>query len=215
MCISGKENPEGWPGWLREHSGEEGKRDDELLGLLPYEFADLSAGMRTMRFYVFKRKTPKSVFNVFPGAYVKFAFETDSSDPHFEQGWVDIVSPDKCLCRIQVDDGGEYNGLRAVSLRITDVVEILPSKERPLVYYKSMICGKCNDCDRLANAEVPASCPHRDKFSIILKKQRGDGELIDIYKNNRSKELLDALRRITEIGESMAKAENGKENSNG
>lgn len=199
LCVEGVENPQNWERWLSDRGPSDENRKAELLGLSQEEFDDLNQKMRSMNFYVFKRKNPRSSFRVFPGAYVRFAFEHELQNPHFEMGWVDLVEPHRGFCRIQVDDEGDFNGSRAITLRIADVMEILPMKERPLVYYKSMVCGKCNDCDRMRNADVPTTCPHFDFMRLVLKKQKADKELIGVYKGGKLNDLFTVIDKIDDF----------------
>lgn len=178
MCKSGNAQPENWKKWLEENKDTETPKN-ELLGLLPEEYDDLDKGIRSFEFYAFKKKHTRSIFNLWTGCYVGYLFEYDGNEPHFEAGWVDLVSTSQGLCKIQCDD--TYNGNRAVTVRIIDVMEILPHKERPLVYYKTMMCGQCNKCDHSSNEEPKIDCPHYDFMSAILHKQKGDLEFLKLY----------------------------------
>ena len=174
MCSNGQASPENWRKWLADCPGSDPiyKR----LGLLPEEYEDLDKGMRSMEFYVFKRKHVRSIFRIWPGCYVKYLYEYDAHEPHFERGWVDVVNNERGFCKIQCDDA--FNGNRAVVVRTIDVMDILPFKERPLVFYKTMLCGECNGCDRTANEEPPADCPRYGLFNALLSKQKGDEEFM-------------------------------------
>ena len=179
FCEKNKDyKPENWNEWL-EANPDKITPKNELLGLLKEEYDDLEKKIRSMNFYIFKRKFRRSIFHLWGGCYVKFLMEIDLDNPHVEYGWVDIVSNEQGFCKIQCDDS--YNGGRAVTIRIIDVIEILPFKERPLVYFKTMICGDCNDCDRLSNKEPPYTCKHFSFFNIILNKQKVDQNFIKTY----------------------------------
>lgn len=178
LCESQKIESSCWKKWL-----EENKKDEvapyELLGLLKEEYEDLCNDIHSIDFYIFKRKHVRHVKNVWGGCYVKYAFEVDAHDPHFEYGWVDVVNNEKGFCKVQCDDS--FVGTRALTLRIIDVMEILPYKERPLVYYKTMVCNDCNDCDRMANQLPPETCKLYGFFNAILNKQQADNEFIKLY----------------------------------
>lgn len=178
MCRDGSAEPNDWKRWLDE-TRKEGDKENELLGLLPEEYEDLKNGVRGMGFYVFKRKHRRSICNLWVGCYVGYLFEYEGSDPHFERGWIDAVSNTQGFCKIQCDDC--YNGGRAVTVRTIDVMEILPHKERPLIYYKTMLCGQCNKCDHSSNDEPRMDCPHFELFNAIVGKQRGDTEFLKLY----------------------------------
>jgi hypothetical protein len=75
---------------------------------------------------LFKRKYKRYVKNIWAGCYVKFAFEIDANNPHFEFGWVDVVNNEQGFCKVQCDDS--FFGTRALTLRTIDVIEILPYK---------------------------------------------------------------------------------------
>lgn len=181
MCLSGKAEANDWAKWLSDFPSEE--PDYQRLGLLEQEYEDLKGGVRSFAFYIMKRNTARSIFNLWPGCYVKYLYEYDKHEPHFEYGWVDVSSNDRGFCKIQCDD--DFHGARAVVVRVIDVMEILPYKERPLVYYKTMICGKCNKCDRSSNETPPVSCPFYDFFGALLSKQKGDGEFIRLYQDSQ------------------------------
>lgn len=175
MCQSGKADPENWRKWLKDFP-DDGRPAHERLGLLPEEHDDLDRGMRSFFFYVFKRKNARSIDRIWAGCYVRYLYEYDLHDPHFEYGWVDVVNNERGFCRIQCDDS--YGGNRAVTVRTIDVMDVLPLKERPLVYYKTMLCGHCNGCDRSSNDAPPAECPRFGFFSAVLSKQKGDAVLM-------------------------------------
>ena len=178
MCRNGSAEPKDWKKWL-DGIKKENDKENELLGLLPEEYEDLKNGIRSMGFYVFKSQFARSIFQLWGGCYVRYLFEYDGHEPHFEAGWVDAVSNSKGFCKIQCDDS--YCGNRAVTVRTIDVMEILPHKERPLVYYKTMICGQCNKCDHSSNEEPNIECPHYNFMNAMLNKQRGDMEFIRLY----------------------------------
>lgn len=178
MCKNGSAEPKDWKKWLDE-TKKEGDKENELLGLLPEEYEDLKNGVRSMGFYVFKRRFPRSIHQLWCGCYVRYLFEYDGMEPHFEVGWVDAVSNSQGFCKIQCDDC--YNGNRALTIRIIDVIDILPHKERPLVYYKTMMCGQCDKCDHSSNDEPKTDCPHYEFMNAILHKQRGDTEFVKLY----------------------------------
>ena len=178
LCRNGSAEPQDWKRWL-DGTRKDGDKENELLGLLPEEYDDLKNGVRSMGFYVFKRRFPRSIFQLWGGCYVRYLFEYDGHEPHFEVGWVDSVSNAQGFCKIQCDDC--YNGGRAVTVRTIDVMEILPHKERPLIYYKTMMCGQCNKCDHSSNDEPKIDCPHYQFMNAVVNKQRGDMEFISLY----------------------------------
>lgn len=178
MCKEGSVEPKDWKRWLDE-TKKDGDRENELLGLLPEEYEDLKNGVRTMAFYVFKRRHLRSIHNIWGGCYVRYLFEYEGSEPHFETGWVDAVSNSQGFCKIQCDD--EFSGGRAVTVRTIDVMEILPHKERPMVYYKTMVCGQCDKCDHMANEEPRGDCPNYQLMNALWHKQKGDAEFIKLY----------------------------------
>ena len=180
MCMKKEAEPKDWKAWLEQNKKEEDK-DNELLGLLPEEYEDLSKEVRSFQFYVFKRSFTRSIFNLWGGCYVKYLFEYNGCEPHVECGWVDAVSNTQGFCKIQCDD--DFQGGRAVTVRIIDVMEVLPHKERPLIYYKTMLCGQCNKCDHSSNEEPKIDCPHYEFMNAILNKQKGDDKFIELYKN--------------------------------
>ncbi len=178
MCMKGEADQKDWKAWL-ERNRKDGGKENELLGLLPEEYTDLMNGIRSFGFYVFKRRHPRSIFQLWSGCYVKYLFEHEGSEPHFECGWVDGVSNQQGFCNIQCDDG--FHGGRAVTVRTIDVMEVLPYKERYLIYYKTMMCGRCDKCDHSSNEEPRIDCPHYEFMNAVLNKQRGDSEFLKLY----------------------------------
>ena len=186
MCQEGKAQPRDWKAWLEVNPDKQTQKKD-LLGLLKEEYEDLEKGTHSMDFFLLKRKMQKPIKNVWAGCYVKFAFEIDAHDPHFEFGWVDIVNNEQGFCKVQCDDN--FFGTRALTLRIMDVLEIYPFKERPLIYYKTMICNECNECDRIANDLPPDECPYNEFFNAILNKQIADLQFINLYKQVEEQQI--------------------------
>ena len=182
LCLSGSAEPKNWKAWLY-YNKIDNENACERLGVLSEEYEDLNANKRSFDFYVFKRKSIRSIFKVWGGCYVKYAYENNLINPHAEFGWVDSVSNATGFCKIQCDDN--FYGNRAVMIRTIDIMEILPMKERFLVYYKTMLCGKCNDCDRSSNDEPPITCRHYELFNAILGKQHGDNELLKILNDSK------------------------------
>lgn len=179
LCEEGNVNPKEWKQWLANNKIE--KQDQQnALGLLVQEYTDLINGTHNMQFFVFKKGLQKPIKNLWAGCYVKFACETETIPPHFEFGWVDVVNNGQGFCKVQCDDN--FFGTRALTLRIMDILQILPFKERPLVYYKTMICDDCNECDRAANDLPPESCKYYEFFNAILNKQISDLQFINLYK---------------------------------
>ena len=152
----------------------------ERVGLSEDEYYDLTHKLRDLDFYVFKRKYKRDIQKLWVGCYVKFIYqmEPDTSKPHFEWGWVDVLDVKHELARLQCDD--TFQGNRAVTVRTADIVEVLPLKERPLVFYKTMICGECKKCDEESDG-FPRNCPKFNFFNAIKNKQKHDIEFIVEY----------------------------------
>lgn len=178
LCRKENLEPKNWKEWL-----EANKKDNvapyELIGIEKEQYDDLFDNVHSIDYYLFKSKFERNVKNVWGGCYVKYAFEIDAQEPHFEFGWVDVVNNEQGFCKIQCDDS--FFGTRALTLRIYDIIEILPYKERPLIYYKTMVCNECNDCDRMANELPPESCKLYEFFNAILNKQKADNQFIKLY----------------------------------
>ena len=182
LCKENKVDIKNWKEWLEQNSiNNPNIPPYELLGINNIEYEDLLNGVHSMEFFLLKRELQKPVKNLWAGCYVKFAFEIDAFEPHFEFGWVDVVNNEKGFCKVQCDDN--FFGARAITLRIMDVLEILPFKERPLLYYKTMICNDCNDCDRSSNELPPENCKYFEFFNAILNKQLADLQFLRLYQN--------------------------------
>jgi len=178
--IKNEVSAEGWKDFISDlRENHPGTSVLEPMGLLKDELEELEKGKRNLEFFAFKRKSnSRIIVKLWPGCYVKYAMQYDNAEPHFEYGWIDAVEGRIGFARIQCDD--TYMGARAVSVRTSDIMEILPYKERPLVYYKTMICGDCNKCQRQTN-DFPPNCPQFDFFNAIMNKQRGDIEFLKFY----------------------------------
>lgn len=179
LCKNTDTESKYWQKWLEENPDKK-TSPNELLGIRPEEYEDLKQGIHSFDFYIFKSNHEKYLYQLWSGCYIAFAFEIDKCNPHLEYGWVDIVSNEHGFCKVQCDDS--YNGNRALTIRISDVMEILPFKERPLIYYKTMLCGDCNDCDRISIELPPETCQIREFFDAIINKQKSDAEFIRLYK---------------------------------
>lgn len=175
-----------WEKWLNSNSDKEKYKEYELLGLLPEEYEDLKNKIHTFKFYIEKRKFNRSIHNLWTGCYVKYLYDKDMTEPVSLTGWVDAISNDKRFCKIQCDDC--FDGCRALNIRTMDVLEILPFKERYLIYYKTMICGNCNDCDRVSNDMPPLNCKHYEFFNAIVNKQKADKQFLELYQKVKMNE---------------------------
>jgi len=181
-CVGGELVAEEWRGWLEKAKRlEPDAADAALLGLDEAEFQDLGAGIRTMDFYALKRRDypDGGMRRIWGGCYARYLFESDPHNPEYQAGWVDLVDNEHGFARIQCDD--EFDGARAVTVRVGDIVEILPNKERPLVYYKTMACGECNKCDHSSNAPVPEGCHLKVFFDAVLAHQGIDRDFQQYY----------------------------------
>lgn len=181
ICQNDKSiQPEYWSDWLKEVNSVLNKPNYQLLGLQEEQYQDLINKKRTMTFFIFKKQQKRLIDKLWTGCYVKFVYENDCArNPHFQRGWIDVIDNKTKLCKIQCDDS--FNGMRALILNISDIIQILPYKERPLIYYKTMICGDCNDCDRASNEINQESCPHFYFFNAIISKQQMDNTFISSY----------------------------------
>ena len=181
LCLHHKAQPCNWEKYVDDNVSNE-TRPYELLGISEGEFAKLVHKHHTFEFYVMQRQICRKVRCVWPGTYISFLVEQDNK-PHLEFGWVDVIDTNGKLCKVQCDDN--FNGMRAFVISIDDISAILPCKERPLVFYKTILCSGCDGCDRSANAPVPSLCKHKSFFDAILDKQVADAQFLVLYvKNN-------------------------------
>ena len=168
-----------WEYFLKEKSAEFPEMSEhEIIGISKEEFEDLKGRTRNIPFYSFKMKHRKTIIWIWTGAYIKFAFQYDLAEPHIEYGWVDIVDRTGKYLRVQCDD--ELDGQRQLIVRSIDVLEVLPTKERKLIFYKTMVCGDCEKCKRQTN-DFPGDCPKYHFFNAILNKQMKDEEFFNEY----------------------------------
>lgn len=179
LYIKGNVAPESWTYFVEntKHDNPE-MQEYDIVGISKEEYEDLKANTRNIQFYAFKRKYRKTIDRIWTGAYIKFAFQYDLTEPHVEYGWVDIVDQTGKYLRVQCDD--TFEGQRQLTLRSADVLEILPTKERKLIFYKTMVCGDCKICNRVTN-DFPGECPQYNFFNAILNKQIKDDEFFQEY----------------------------------
>lgn len=179
LCMNTDTLPKHWKSWLNDNP-DKVTLPNELLGLLKQEYDDLINERRSFDFFIFKRKQQQQINQLWAGCYIKFAYESDLHNAHYEYGWVDVVSNEQGFCKVQCDDS--YQGNRAVTIRIMDIIEILPFKERPLLYYKTMLCGDCDECDRTQSTLPPETCKLYEFYNAIINKQFADNDFIKLYK---------------------------------
>jgi hypothetical protein len=102
--------------------------------------------------------------------YIRFAY-----DPHQNGnttvfcGWVDKVESSERywgwhVVAIQVDD--KHSGNRAVNIRKRDVLEILPFKIRPLVYYRRVLCTTCIVVRSTCGEAIWKGCPYITEMTL-------------------------------------------------
>lgn len=179
LYLQGKKQADEWESFLNEEKRMMPETPDhDIIGLTKDEFIDLKEKTRNIQFFAFKLKYRKDVIHVWNGSYIKFAFQYDLSEPHFEYGWVDAIDRTGTLIRVQCDDA--LDGQRALTVRLVDVLEVFPAKERKLIFYKTMTCASCEKCPRQTN-DFPSDCPKYDFFNAILNKQRKDEEFFNEY----------------------------------
>ncbi len=188
LCLQGKASSENWEKYVNENITQH-ISPYELLGVSEQDFAKLIQRQHTFEYYVIRCQICKKVKCVWPGAYIAFLVEHDSR-PHLEFGWVDVIDTKGKLCKVQCDDN--FHGMRAFVISIDDISAILPCKERPLVYYKTMLCNECNKCDRSSNESVPDFCAHKAFFDAILDKQLADAQFLTLYVQNNVSQLHQA-----------------------
>lgn len=177
LCIKGLAETSNWEKFVNDNlSGD--ATPNGILGISECDFRKLVEKRHTFDFYVKRKSLGCGVKFVWPGTYVSFLNENDSL-PHVEFGWVDVIDVNGRLCKVQCDDS--FHGMRAIVICLDDIKDILPLKERPLVYYKTMVCGDCNKCDRSSNDEVPSSCPSKHLLDAVLDKQRSDSQFLLLY----------------------------------
>jgi len=181
LCLHHGAEPSNWEKYVADNISE-GVKPYDLLGIGESDFAKLANKQHTFEFYVMRIKLCQKVKCVWPGTYIAFLVEHDNK-PHLEFGWVDVIDVKGKLCKVQCDDN--FYGMRAFVISVDDISAILPCKERPLVYYKTILCNGCNQCDRSANNPVPPLCKHKGFFDAVLDKQVADAQFLVLYvKNN-------------------------------
>lgn len=177
LVASGKEPPEAFQSyWMRYEIDPEGRSAPEYFGITEQELRDVRGGARSFRFIALRYlKRRHLLTKVLPGTYVQFITEHESAGPCLEYGWVDRFIGEKGVAVIQCDDC--YFGNRSVEIGIEDVLRILPSKERPNVFYKSMLCGECRDCSR-HSGEFVSSCPFYGLFKDMKRNRQNTRKVI-------------------------------------
>lgn len=166
LVITGKEKPEAFSRYfIQWEIDHEGKTAAEFFGVTEKELHSVRNGEHSFRFVAFRYLKRKHLLKrVFPGAYVQFAVEYDLGQPHLEYGWVDRFDFQNNQVAIQCDDS--YFGNRLIEIEIEDILRLLPTKERPNIFFKAMLCQDCKDCPHDSGEFVP-ECAFYNLFSDI------------------------------------------------
>lgn len=181
LVIKGKESPDSYEKYLELWKSSDKKKSlSEYLGVSENDVKDLEDG-RSFRFIVFRAIHKKhNLDKIFPGAYIQFVNEYGLSDPILEYGWVDKFEKETKTVSIQCDDA--YYGNRAVSIKLNDILQILPMKERPNIFYKAMLCKGCNICSHEVS-DFTENCPFYDLFTSIKQNRLDSKSRIKEYLN--------------------------------
>lgn len=184
LVLTGKESPNAFSRykahWLADN---EGKTLAEYLGVAEDDLEDLE-NQHSFSFIVCRTFYRKHLLDrVFPGVYVQFIVEYDLQAPHREYGWVDAFDKEKKTVDIQCDDS--YYGNRSMTINIRDIVQVLPTKERPNIFFKAMLCKECKNCSK-DSGEFIEECPFYGLFSKIKENRLGSKDIIGkIVKNEK------------------------------
>lgn len=145
---------------------KEKMHDYEYLGFTEAEWGEY-LGKKNLQMLVLRRKHKKCELtsaSILTGCYIKFGIQYgETSTPHIEYGWISNVTTSE-MVDVQCDDG--YEGARGILVDLRDVFEILPLKERPILYYKQMLCHNCFGCNPYTSCFVQ-SCKFVNFFKQI------------------------------------------------
>ena len=166
LVITGKETPEAFYRYFMQWEiDHEGKTAEEFFGIKENELQNIRSGVHSFRFIAFRYLKRKHLLKrVFPGTYVQFVIEYDLGQPHIEYGWVDQFDTQSNKVAIQCDDS--YFGNRSIEIELEDILRVLPTKERPNIFFKAMLCQDCKDCSH-DSGEFMKDCAFYCLFSDI------------------------------------------------
>lgn len=170
LVLQGKELPSAFDRYkIQWEVDHEGKTLAEYIGVTEYDIHDLLEVRHSFEFIFLRCIHRKhSLDRVFPGIYVQFIAEYDDMRPHFEYGWIDSFDEKKQSARLQCDD--TCSGNRSLEINIRDILQILPTKERPNIFFKAMLCKECKDCSH-ESGEFIEECPFFSLFSSIKRNR--------------------------------------------
>lgn len=178
LVASGKEEPESFPRyWMQFEIDPEGKTAEEYFGVTEEELSSVRNGEHSFRFIALRYIKRKHLLrNVFPGTYVQFIVEYEPGCVRPEYGWVDAFDKKTRIVTIQCDDSNFGN--RAIDISLEDVIRVLPSKERPNIFFKAMLCQDCRNCPH-ESSEFSEGCPFFQLFLDIRENRRGNMKVLN------------------------------------
>ena len=185
LVLLGKESPSAFQRYkMLWEVNNEGKTLAEYLGVSESDLEDLNNN-HSFRFVAFRTFYRKHLLErVFSGAYVQFVSECEYQQPRLEYGWVDFFNRENKTVDVHCDDN--YQGNRALTINLRDIVQLLPTKERPNIFFKAMLCQECKDCSK-DSGEFIEDCPFFGLFTAIKENRLGGREIIRrIVKNEKS-----------------------------
>lgn len=176
LVLQGRESPSAFSRYrIQWEVDPEGKTLAEYMGITETELTELQEGVHSFEFIACRYFHRKHLLErVFPGAYLQFIAEYEEFPPHLEYGWADRFDAEKRRVEIQCDDS--YCGNRSLEIGLEDIVRLLPTKERPNVFFKAMLCRECRDCSR-ESGEFVENCPFHSLF-LDIKCNRLQGRTI-------------------------------------
>ena len=178
--VRGEESPNAFERYVTIwEEDNEGKTLSEYIGIPEDEIEEIKKGNHTFLFFVLRKVRRKQLLEVvFPGCYVQFAIEYPEMRAHLEYGWVDVFDEKNKEVHIQCDDN--FYGTRVVVIKIEDITQILPTKERPNVFYKAMLCGDCKKCEN-NYGEFIKDCPFYELFKTLKQNRLQSRDTIGKY----------------------------------
>lgn len=186
LVLTGKESANAYPSYVEQWDiDNQGKTLADYLGVSEEDIEDLN-NHHSFAFIAYRIYHRKHLLDkIYPGTYVQFVVEYDDQIPHKEYAWVDSFNKEDKTVDVQCDDS--FYGNRSLTINLRDIIQVLPTKERPNIFFKAMLCKDCKNCSK-ESGEFIEDCAFYSLFTKIKQNRLNSRDLIgEIVKNEKPK----------------------------